>query len=168
METKRDNHREDLQIDILLDRAMSSEYELEQSTQTTLDSSPKYDKDGGSACEDGQEVSEGLSNIRDRNFWRETFKHLTRERAFFLLFSFVCLLSVSHWNTSYKGEVRRLDEKERYLLDLKYKALFTTAELVRLERINNIETSIQTLGLDLEHSTHPPLEIVDTLGIARN
>lgn len=97
--------------------------------------------------------------------WRPWLRrHYTHERLFFMFFCLVVLLLVSMWNTYYKSEVRLLDQEEQRLMDLRYRSLFTTAELVRLQRISNIERSIQTLGLPLEHSTHPPYEVIDTLG----
>ena len=49
----------------------------------------------------------------------------------------------------------------KQLYDLRSGFLITTAELVSLERINNIEQNIQNYGLQLEHSSRPPYKLVD-------
>ena len=49
-------------------------------------------------------------------------------------------------------------------MDLRHRMLYTTAELVGLERINSVEERIKVLKLPLEHSNHPPYIIyVDSL-----
>lgn len=81
----------------------------------------------------------------------------------FIVLSLVILVLASYWNTFYSSQLRSLSEREEYLKDLRYRDLFTTAELVRLGRIGNIENSLKELGLTLEHSTQPPYEIIDTM-----
>ena len=92
----------------------------------------------------------------------ETFRqHYTHERLFFCAFCILLILGLSSWNTFYEEEIHNLNTTEKKLDDLRNRSLITTAELVSLERINNIEQNIQSYGLNLEHSSHPPYKLID-------
>ncbi len=93
--------------------------------------------------------------------WEKFLKHYTHERLFFCCFCLLLILGLSSWNTFYEEKVHNVDKTEKQLYDLRSRFLITTAELVSLERINNIEQNIQNYGLQLEHSSHPPYKLVD-------
>ncbi|MDO4691252.1 MAG: FtsL-like putative cell division protein [Porphyromonadaceae bacterium] len=89
-----------------------------------------------------------------------------RSRLFrrFGIFGIYCifLLGLSiMWGYQFSIMDKKVGRLERDLEDIRYKSLFTTAELIKHERISNIETNIQSLNLNLESSTHPPYEIID-------
>lgn len=90
-------------------------------------------------------------------------KKIPRHRWIFFVFLAVLILLSAHWNTFYNTELRTVSEQEKVLKSLRFRSLFMTAELVRIERINSIEERIRELNLPLEHSTQPPYQIVDTL-----
>lgn len=106
----------------------------------------------------------GLSQEEQQNVveaWETFRKHYTHERAFFFFFCLIVVVALSSWGTIYKEQLHVISKREVKLKDLRNKSLITTAELVGLERINNIEQNIQTYGLDLEHSTQPPYKLID-------
>ena len=75
--------------------------------------------------------------------WETFLQHYTHERLFFCAFCILLIIGLSSWGTFYEEEIH------------------TTAELVSLERINNIEQNIQSYGLNLEHSSQPPYKLID-------
>ena len=93
--------------------------------------------------------------------WETFLQHYTHERLFFCAFCILLILGLSSWNTFYEEEIHNLNTTEKKLDDLRNRSLITTAELVSLERINNIEQNIQSYGLNLEHSSHPPYKLID-------
>lgn len=93
--------------------------------------------------------------------WETFLLHYTHERLFFCAFCILLILGLSSWNTFYEEEIHNLNTTEKKLDDLRNRSLITTAELVSLERINNIEQNIQSYGLNLEHSSHPPYKLID-------
>ena len=93
--------------------------------------------------------------------WETFLPHYTHERLFFCAFCILLILGLSSWNTFYEEEIHNLNTTEKKLDDLRNRSLITTAELVSLERINNIEQNIQSYGLNLEHSSHPPYKLID-------
>ena len=93
--------------------------------------------------------------------WETFLQHYTHERLFFCAFCILLILGLSSWNTFYEEEIHNLNTTEKKLDDLRNRSLITTAELVSLERINNIEQNIQSYGLNLEHSSQPPYKLID-------
>lgn len=93
--------------------------------------------------------------------WETFLQHYTHERLFFCAFCILLILGLSSWNTFYEEEIHNVNTTEKKLDDLRNRSLITTAELVSLERINNIEQNIQSYGLNLEHSSHPPYKLID-------
>ena len=93
--------------------------------------------------------------------WETFLQHYTHERLFFCAFCILLILGLSSWNTVYEEEIHNLNTTEKKLDDLRNRSLITTAELVSLERINNIEQNIQSYRLKLEHSSHPPYKLID-------
>ena len=93
--------------------------------------------------------------------WETFLQHYTHERLFFCAVCILLILGLSSWNTFYEEEIHNLNTTEKKLDDLRNRSLITTAELVSLERINNIEQNIQSYGLNLEHSSHPPYKLID-------
>ena len=93
--------------------------------------------------------------------WETFLQHYTHERLFFCAFCILLILGLSSWNTFYEEEIHNLNTTEKKLDDLRNRSLITTAELVSLERINNIEQNIQSYGLNLAHSSHPPYKLID-------
>ena len=93
--------------------------------------------------------------------WETFLQHYTHERLFFCAFCILLILGLRSWNTFYEEEIHNLNTTEKKLDDLRNRSLITTAELVSLERINNIEQNIQSYGLNLEHSSHPPYKLID-------
>lgn len=143
------------------------------------DESDEYDEDEDSEYyEDEDEYEEYLDEDRydsepieaprptsstvDEVFTFDKLKGLRMDWILFTAWSIILILLASYWNTHYNIQLRNLDAKEKELVDLRYRMLYTTAELVRLERINSIEQSIQDMSLNLEHSTQPPYEVIDT------
>lgn len=93
--------------------------------------------------------------------WETFLQHYTHERLFFCAFCILLILGLSSWNTFYEEEIHNVNTTEKKLDDLRNRSLITTAELVSLERINNIEQNIQSYGLNLEHTSHPPYKLID-------
>ena len=93
--------------------------------------------------------------------WETFLQHCTHERLFFCAYCILLILGLSSWNTFYEEEIHNVNTTEKKLDDLRNRSLITTAELVSLERINNIEQNIQSYGLNLEHSSHPPYKLID-------
>ncbi len=93
--------------------------------------------------------------------WETFLQHYTHERLFFCAFCILLILGLSSWNTFYEEEIHNVNTTEKKLDDLRNRSLITTAELVSLERINNIEQNIQSYDLNLEHSSHPPYKLID-------
>lgn len=105
-----------------------------------------------------------LYNFQQDELWAGLFA-LPAHRRWFIGFTAMLVILVAYWNTKYNTQLRTLTHEEEQLKDLRYRTLYTTAELVRLERINSIEERIGELKLPLEHSSQPPYEIVDTITI---
>lgn len=87
-------------------------------------------------------------------------------------FVFGCILLVTVsltalWKSYYNSSIRRLAETEEALKDLRYRHLQSTAELIGLEKISEVEKGIAEHQLNLEHSTQPPYYVIDTLKPAR-
>ena len=93
--------------------------------------------------------------------WETFLQHYTHERLFFCTFCILLIIGLSSWGTFYEEEIHNVNTTEKKLEDLRNRSLITTAELVSLERINNIEQNIQSYGLNLEHSSHPPYKLID-------
>lgn len=93
--------------------------------------------------------------------WETFLQHYTHERLFFCAFCILLIIGLSSWGTFYEEEIHNVNTTEKKLEDLRNRSLITTAELVSLERINNIEQNIQSYGLNLEHSSHPPYKLID-------
>lgn len=90
--------------------------------------------------------------------WHNFLKMPTHYKGF-IVFWIVLLISISYWGTHYNKTMRQIDTKEQELMDLRYRMLYTTAELVQLERINHIEERITEMQLPLEHSRQAPINV---------
>lgn len=128
------------------------------------DEDDEYDEDydDDEVESDAVEAPRPTSSTVDEVFTFDKLKQLRMDWILFVAWSIILILLASYWNTHYNIQLRNLDAKEKELVDLRYRMLYTTAELVRLERINSIEQSIQDMSLNLEHSTQPPYEVIDT------
>lgn len=77
-------------------------------------------------------------------------------------FGLYCLLGLAafnYWTQMIENKMRVVDQLEQRRDDMRKRLLFITADLASMQRISNIEQSVQELGLPLEHSLTPPYEI---------
>ena len=63
---------------------------------------------------------------------------------------------------SYMMNVREITALEQKLKDIRYKALFISAERIEYERINNITERVKEHGLQLVPASQPPYLLLDT------
>ncbi len=146
---------------------------------STLDESLGEDSDDcldEDAYEDSdEELSEGEGEDEDLRRRHErltqtgqmtaSFGGLFKGRMDYIGFSvwvIFLILLVHQWQTAFENKIRSIDRLEKRVEDVRYRHLFISAELVRLERISSVEANVSALGLDLEHSTTPPYEIKPT------
>ncbi len=74
----------------------------------------------------------------------------------------LCLLGLAgfnYWEQMVEDNMRVVEQLEQQRDDMRKRLLFITADLASMQRISNIEQSVQELGLPLEHSFTPPYEI---------
>lgn len=108
-------------------------------------------------------IGDGHISLTGSRDWSESlFLIAKRQRHYFGFVLWLLLLALGTivWQTNFENKLRSIDRLERQVEDIRYRHLFISAELVRIQRISSIEESIRALGLDLEHSTVPPYEIV--------
>lgn len=129
--------------------------EIDEEEEEYLDVSPEEEEVQGDGISPRDELERSWQRVRQ----------LPLNWKVFVGYAFVLIVCASMWNTYYNQLMRRVTDKEKELMDLRYRMLYTTAELVKLERINNIEERITELNLPLEHSTQPPYELLDTLSV---
>lgn len=91
---------------------------------------------------------------------KEFLKNTPRHRIWFFAFMLVGFVLSMMWGYYFDNKRREIDQLEKRLEDIRYRYLFTTAELVRIQRISSIEERVRELGLPLEHSTKPPYKII--------
>lgn len=95
---------------------------------------------------DGQALIERIWNLGIRN-WA------------FGLYCLLGLAAFNYWTQMIEDKMRVVDQLEQRRDDMRKRLLFITADLASMQRISNIEQSVQELGLPLEHSLTPPYEI---------
>lgn len=145
------------------------EEEYEDDDNESNDEDDSLDDEEDEDCDENEDKAQPSRLVEDsREDWKRFRAMFSRDLRFFLLFCFVLLLSAAYWTTHFNQSIRKLTERERILKDLRYLRLYTTADLVRLERINNIEASIKKMQLDLEFPSQPPYEVIDTLSEAKS
>lgn len=83
---------------------------------------------------------------------------LSRFGLFILFFFGINILSIL-WGYHFSALDKEVSTLESKREDIKYKSLFTTAELIGQERVSSVEKTIKELGLSLEASTYPPYEV---------
>lgn len=83
---------------------------------------------------------------------------LSRFGLFILFFIGINILSIL-WGYHFSALDKEVSVLESKHEDIKYKSLFTTAELIGQERVSSVERTIKELGLNLESSTYPPYEV---------
>lgn len=130
------------------------------------DEEDEYDDDEEEYEEEEEGQAPVSGSIEDsREDWKRILSKLSPDIICFLIFCVVLLCGAAYWTTHYNQSIRKLTEREQVLKDLRFLRLYTTADLVRLERINNIEQSIKKMELDLEFPSQPPYEVIDTLTV---
>lgn len=132
---------------------------LDEESEETIDGVDK-------TCNEDNLGDEEQGNIEDDDMERswDWFLNLPTNWKLFFVYLLPLVIFTASWNTHCNQLVRKLTDREKELIDLRHRMLYTTAELVNLERINSIEQRIKVLNLPLEHSTQPPYIIyVDTL-----
>ncbi len=162
---EREDSRREAEIVDLIQTAELNEMEDEE----YLDASYKdedYEEDSG--LDDYSQVDESEPALVSADDEIETswswFLNLPTNWKVFFLYLLPLVICTASWNTHCNQLVRKLTNKEKELMDLRHRMLYTTAELVGLERINSVEERIKVLKLPLEHSNHPPYIIyVDSL-----
>lgn len=117
--------------------------------------------------EDDPEISTTSAEEDSRLSWQQLRKRFSLDNRLFAVYCVLLISLGSYWTTYYKQRIRQITEQEKVLKELRYFRLYTTAELVRLERITNIEQSLKEMQLDLEFPTQPPYEVVDTFDVTK-
>lgn len=97
--------------------------------------------------------------------WRRFISSLSMDTICYSVFTLLCLAAAAYWHTYYNTQIRKVTGREEVLKDIRYRRLYMSAELVRLERISSIESRIESLQLGLQHPTQPPYEVIDTTNI---
>lgn len=133
----------------------------------TIEDDEDLDEDDYEDVEDEEEEQTETPLVAPRETtapedWSRFAQGLSRDNKIFIAFVFVTLIFSAYWHTLYNSTIREVSTQEKELKDLRYRRLYMSAELVRLERITSIEASIESLKLDLEHPTKPPYEVIDT------
>lgn len=107
-------------------------------------------------------VGEGSEQPIFERDWLDPFFAMMRvgRRWWFVAFVVLVFVLSIQWTYRFQEKQRQIDRLEKQVEDLHNRYLFTTAELVRIQRISSIESSVAELGLDLEHSSTPPYEVV--------
>lgn len=72
-----------------------------------------------------------------------------------MLFVFALILLAILWPYEYDSKIKKLAAIEKVKQDINNRILFTTSEIISLERKDEVEERIERLGLDLEEGWEP-------------
>lgn len=156
-----DNRHNHTSLDELLERAQEVDQELSQDNPMSAQDIQRERHEAVLKRIDDLTQDTGEHSI-GAGAWMQRYG--TAVMARFLKFGLFCLglflLSIM-WGYHFSMTDKKASTLERRLEDLRYKSLFSTAELIKHEQISSIQRSLEAQGLDLEVSTHPPYEIID-------
>lgn len=150
------------------------EPELEEYDEADLDEYADEDSESEEEYYDDDEDAEDEETVQPATAsrvssspedWRRFISSLSMDTICYALFTLLCLFGAAYWHTYYNTRIRRVTGREEVLKDLRYRRLYMSAELVRLERISSIEESIESLQLGLQYPVKPPYEVIDTTSI---
>ena len=108
---------------------------------------------------DTKEYDEDFFEGWEENIWASPW---LRRNGLFIGFITLCGLICIGWPYIYMMNVREITALEQKLKDIRYKALFISAERIEYERINNITERVKEHGLQLVPASQPPYLLLDT------
>ena len=106
-----------------------------------------------------KEYDEDFFEGWEENIWASPW---LRRNGLFIGFITLCGLICIGWPYVYMMNVREITALEQKLKDIRYKALFISAERIEYERINNITERVKEHVLQLVPASQPPYLLLDT------
>ncbi|WP_152568298.1 FtsL-like putative cell division protein [Porphyromonas sp. COT-290 OH3588] len=166
-----ESQRHPSDMEALIERAHQDAHEEKMTTQSSATQGDEHAQLSDEQRERREAVLKRISDLTEDDTTTDSLKisgwiqtngsRLVRRFGLFGIFCIVLSLLAVFWGVYVPMVDRRVSKLEQELEDIRYKSLFTTAELIKHEQISTITQNIESFGLDLEPSTYPPYEIVN-------